>query len=192
MTTTSKFASKTSATAARNAEVLKTIRAKADAPKVRRTKTAAAAEQVAAPIVTDDVKAETPFEAFMRRTADARDEFMASQNVPTATRTIVATIAHLLSLSVTLYWGIEATTALMAAAFLLTSSVFVTWVIGFMGLVLAFYAALQTGNAIGQFVLNFDYDRTAAIGRDLRVAAAKRISLVKGWFTRATPEEVAA
>jgi len=185
MTTTSKFASK-----AANAEALKTIRAKVDAPKVRRTKAAVAAREATQAVeqrceeAADHIKAESAYEAYMRRTAQLRDEFLATENVPTATRVVVASVSHLLALSVTLYWGIEAATAVMAAAMILTSSVFITWVVGFIGLVLALYAALQAGSAIGDIVLKFDTKRAAAVGHDLRVAAAKRISLVKGWFTK--------
>ena len=168
--TTSKFNN----VKAHNAEVLNTIRAAA--PKAKRTKVNAAAHEAAGNVDAQRIYAE--------RIAQANDDLLASYNVPSKMRIAVAAITRLLAFSVSMYWGLEAASLLMVAAVSLTASAFITWVVAFMAMVLAFYAAWQTAAAIGQFVLDFKVENIRDTGRDLRIAAAKRVSLVKGWFRK--------
>jgi len=121
---------------------------------------------------------------YAERMAHVRDEYLASQNVPSGVRLVVAAVSRLLAFSVSIYWGLEASAILMTAAIALTGSGFIAFVIGLTALLLAFSAAWQAGSAVGNFILTFNFNDARDTGRDLRIAAAKRVNLVKGWFKR--------
>ena len=167
------------------------------ASKFNRTATAKAA----APAATKPTATKTPratrkavvdvdaHTAYAERVAAAQDEYLSSQHVPSGVRLVVGAVSRLLTFSVSIYWGLEATGLIMTAAIALTGSSFIAFVVGLTALLLAFSAAWQAGSVIGDFIIDFDWKRTAAVGRDLRVAAAKRVSLVKGWFKRTDVED---
>lgn len=171
MTTTSRFASKPAASTTA-------------APKARRTSTAKAAHTATGNVDAQQIHAE--------RMAQINDEYMASQRVPSSIRLMVAAVGRLLSFSASIYWGLELTGALMTAALIFTGSGFLAFCIGLTSLVLAFRAAWQVGTAVGEFIINFEPSTPANIGRELRVSAARKINLVKGWFTRKSDDELVA
>lgn len=154
------------------------------------TARAAASQPTKTPRVTrkvvDNTDAQT---AYAERVSAAQQEYMASQHVPSGTRLVVAAVSRLLTFSVSIYWGLEATGLIMTAAIALTGSSFIAFVIGLTALLLAFSAAWQAGSAVGDFLINFDQANAARIGRDLRVAAAKKVNLVRGWFKKPDIED---
>jgi hypothetical protein len=131
--------------------------------------------------VVDNTDAQT---AYAERISAAQQEYMESQHVPSGVRLVVAAVSRLLTFSVSIYWGLEATGLIMTAAIALTGSSFIAFVIGLTALLLAFSAAWQAGSAVGDFLINFDQANAARIGRDLRVAAAKKVNLVRSWFKK--------
>jgi hypothetical protein len=124
---------------------------------------------------------------YAERVAQAQDEFLASNAVPSHTRQLVASVAQLLGFSVSIYWGVQLSGALMTAAVLYTGSAFIAFVLGMIAVVLSFKAAWNTGTFIARFVLDYDSDTLAEAGRELRIASARRVSIVKRWFTRDEP-----
>jgi len=126
------------------------------------------------------------------RMAQINDEYMASKGVATPVRQIVAAVAQLATFSASIYWGCQAAGFLMTAAIVYTGSGFLAFVIGFMAMFLAIKASWSACCEVARGVIEFNVDDASNIGRDLRVAAAKKVSLVKGWFKREDRIEVAA
>jgi hypothetical protein len=156
----------------------KTATARAAAPTAKPTATKA--PRITRKVV-DNTDAQT---AYAERVSAAQQEYMESQHVPSGTRLVVAAVSRLLTFSVSIYWGLEATGLIMTAAIALTGSSFIAFVVGLTAALLAFSAAWQAGSAVGQFLINFDQANAARIGHDLRIAAAKRVNLVRGWFKK--------
>jgi len=121
---------------------------------------------------------------YAEQSAQLRDEYLASQNVPSGTRLVVAAVSRLLAFSVSIYWGMEAAAILMVAAIALTGSGFIAFVVTLTAMLLAFSAAWQAASAVGKFIVDFDPEQARAAGRDLRVAAAKRVSAFKAFFKK--------
>ncbi len=151
-----------------------------------KTRTAQAAAQAV------NGSAHTPEQIHASRLAQINDEYMASSGVPSSQRQIVAGIGQLLMFSTSIYWGIQAVGVLMTAAIVFTGSSFLAFVVGVMGAFLAIKSAWDIGTGTARFILSYDTDTVADVGRDLRVAAARKVSLVKGWFKREDRIEVDA
>jgi hypothetical protein len=149
------------------------------------TKTAAAARKVASNSDTQRAEAE--------RVA-ARAAYFESlvSDTPSRARQLVASIGQLVSFATTFYWGLQAVGWLSAAALMFTGSAFITFCTVFIGALLAFRASWHAGTAAFAFVVEFDGDTINSVGRDLRIAAAKKTSLVKSWFQRSDRIDVAA
>jgi hypothetical protein len=111
--------------------------------------------------------------------------------MPSATHQLIATIGQLVAFSASIYWGVQLTGLLMTAAIVFTGSAFLAFVIGVTTAILAFKAAWSLGTNVSRFILDFDVNDATNVGHDLRIAAAKKVSLVKGWFKREDRIEVA-
>lgn len=109
---------------------------------------------------------------------------------PSSTRLLVSAVAQLVSFGLSFYWGVQALGWLMAASLAATSSAFIGLVLLFLGAYLTFVAAWRTGRIAEDIVLNWRFDSIADIGRDIRIGAAKKMSLVRGWFTPSDRIEV--
>lgn len=171
MTTSSRFASKP-------------VASSSAAPKAKRTPASKAAHTASGNSDAHTVYAE--------RMAQINDEYLAANHVPSSARLMVAAITRLLSFSASIYWGIQGIGLLVTAAVVYTGSAFIAFCIGLTTALLAFRAAWSVGTAVGEFVINFNPDTPAQIGRDLRVSAARKVNLVKGWFTRKDDDVVTA
>lgn len=121
---------------------------------------------------------------YAEATARAQDEYLARISVPSHTRQLVASVSQLIVFSASFYWGVYATGWLMFVAATATTSAFLTFVVGLVTTLLALKASWDASTAAAEFISNFKLENAADIGRDLRIAAAKRVNLVKGWFKR--------
>jgi hypothetical protein len=121
---------------------------------------------------------------YAEATAKARDEYLGASNMPSQTRVLVSKVAQFLSFSTSIYWGVQATGLLVIVATAFTGSAFIGFCIALITSWLAISAAWETGVFIRELVLGFNTNTLADTGRDIRVAAARKVSLVKGWFKR--------
>lgn len=116
--------------------------------------------------------------------SDSMHTLLNSTAMPSPTRQLIASIGQLVSFSASIYWGLQVTGWLMAAAITFTGSGFIGFVIGVVAAVLSFRAAWRAGTFVADLILNFDSGNAHDYGHELRVAAARRISVVRGWFKR--------
>lgn len=103
-------------------------------------------------------------------------------------RTLIASVAWLFTYATSFYWGYNVALWLAAATYLLTTSVFLAYIVAFLASVVALIGAFTAAGTVGKFILTFDTAKAVDTGRDLRVAAARKVSLVRSWFTPASTE----
>lgn len=103
-------------------------------------------------------------------------------------RVLIASVAWLLTYATSFYWGYNVALWLTAATYLLTTSMFLAYLVAFVMAVAAFIGAFTAAGTVGKFILTFDTAKAVDTGRDLRIAAARKVSLVRGWFTPAAPD----
>lgn len=103
-------------------------------------------------------------------------------------RVLIASVAWLLTYATSFYWGYNVALWLAAATYLLTTSVFLAYIVAFLASVVALIGAFTAAGTVGKFILTFDTAKAVDTGRDLRIAAARKVSLVRGWFTPASTE----
>lgn len=116
--------------------------------------------------------------------AAAQDEYLAAKKVPSVTRQLCTSIAQAFVATCNLYWGIQVSGWLMTAALVYTGSAFLSFCIGVLAMFLSLKVAWDAGVFVADMVFNYDVDALASAGHELRVASARRVSLVKKWFTR--------
>lgn len=116
----------------------------------------------------------------------------APDSVPSNTRLLISAVGQLIGFGLSFYWGVQAVGWLMAATLAATSSTVIAVCLMFVGAALAFHAAWRTGRVVEEVVLNWRFESVADIGRDIRIGAAKKLSLVRGWFTPTDRIEVEA
>lgn len=121
---------------------------------------------------------------YAERIASAQDEYLASVDAPTHTRMLVASVTQLLTFSVSMYWSVQLTGWVMTAALLFTGSSFVAVLIAILGLVLAFKAAWRAGFTAAEVVSNASFKTAGNVGASIKDAAARKVSMVRGWFVR--------
>lgn len=102
--------------------------------------------------------------------------------LPSKKRMLCATIAYFATYVVGVHYAMALVEIVTLAAFMLTSSTFLALLLWAIGAVLVVWGAAVAGWAAAKFVLDFDAQRVADIGRDLREASARKVSLVRGWF----------
>lgn len=119
---------------------------------------------------------------YAEATAKARDEYMASQNVPSSTRKLVASIAQFAMFSTSIYWGIQAVGLVTLVATIFTGSAFIGFCLALITSWLALSAAWNAGVVVAEIVLGFNANTLADTGKELRDSAKRKVSLVRGWF----------
>ncbi len=138
------------------------------------------------PTLTEEQVRVNNAEAMARMSASFDAEDIASPFF--GKRVLIASVAWLLTYATSFYWGYNVALWLTAATYLLTTSVFLAYLVAFVMAVAAFISALIAAGHVGKFILTFDTAKAVDTGRDLRIAAARKVSLVRSWFTPASTE----
>lgn len=125
----------------------------------------------------------------MTRYAEAHAGLMDAFNLPTGRRLIVASVVSLLSYGATFYWTLQAIEIVSVIAVAYTSSMFLGFMISLLGFVLAFYAGMKISYFVFKRVVAIDMSKLTATGKSIKDASTRRVSLVKGWFTKTDPRE---
>lgn len=94
----------------------------------------------------------TPIDDALDGFTRAQDELLAAINVPSKKRIIAAALSGLVSYAATYYGGASIINTLMLGTVLLTGSAFLTFIIGFVGYMLAFITAVLAGIKVFSFV----------------------------------------
>jgi hypothetical protein len=170
----SKFAAKSSTTAAR-------------AAKQPRAKRVVAERDEATPVEPINVDA---MRMHAEHVAQAQDEFTFVTATPSGTRQLIGTLAWMLTYASSFYWGLVLTDMLLVAAAAFTSSGFLLFLVAFVGLMMAVVGGISLASSAYKFVIEFNPGTFAAIGHDIKASTKSKVSLVRGWFTNTN--EVAA
>ena len=129
-----------------------------------------------------------PYIAGLMPAIEAAEE--AGIPVPSGRRVLVATFAWFISFASSYYWGIQAIAWMIAVAATATTSQFLLFLVAFIGGVIAIFTAFTLAGSAFNAVLSFDVHSALAVGHDVRDAAKRRVSLVRGWFKRSDDEYV--
>lgn len=120
--------------------------------KARKAKTTAEAP---APEVTHAADVEAA--SWLARIQQSVDGFMKSVNVPSRTRLIVSGLLGLIACASTLYFSMQLVEMLVIAAMLYTGIGFISFVVTFIGVFVAFMTATTIGSKVFDMAMSFEY-----------------------------------
>jgi len=107
--------------------------------------------------------------------------------LPQGKRLVLATLGWLVTYASAFYWGVQLVDIALIALATVSASAFLAYLVAFIGIVAAFFAAWLAAGKAFKFIVEFDVERMANIGRAIKDASVKRTSLVAGWFKRDEP-----
>lgn len=175
--TASKFAAKQTTVSKANQAALKAL--KASAAK-RPVATASARERCEAEADAAKAFVDPQVDEAMKSYAASMEAF----KLPSGTRFIMSACAGILAYASTLWFGMPLLEWAIVGAVSLTGSAFLGWLVYVFGLVVLIASSVIAGVRAYHYIATFSVEDAAATGRNIRDAAKRRVSLVKGWFKR--------
>jgi hypothetical protein len=146
--------------------------------KLGKTRTAQAAEQtVRQPDTTDDLLAKV-----MRHHHDSTQAALAS--LPSAKRFVLGTVVGLLTYATSVWFAMPLVEIAVIAVLNFTGFAFLSYLVYVLGLFFVFLTSMVAGFQAYQWVVGFDTTRAKATAKQLSDASKRRVSAVRGWFTR--------
>ncbi len=109
--------------------------------------------------------------------------------LPSGTRFLMSACAGILAYASTLWFGMPLVEWAIVGAVSLTGSAFLGWLVYVFGLVVLIASSVIAGVRAYHYIATFSIDDAAATGRNIRDAAKRKVSLVKGWFKRSDPAD---
>lgn len=156
----------------------RTATAQAAAPKAARKTAPRAKVHAAQPEV--EVGSKEWAEHFAERIAGADNGF----KLPSSARVFAATIGGLVAYGGSFYWGMAAVEIVCTAVVGITGIGFISFIVWFLGAVLAMLAALRIGYKVAVVVLGYRAGDFTNACQNTKLAAQSKVSTVRGWFTR--------
>lgn len=106
--------------------------------------------------------------------------------LPSSTRTLISLVATFLTSFTTSYIGFSVVAWLSTAALVYSGSAFLGLLVLVVGYIVTGLVVFKASLAVGNFVLGFEFDDVRSAAASVQDAAQRRVSLVRGWFTRSS------
>lgn len=105
-------------------------------------------------------------------------------DIPSASRVFASTALGLGTYGASFYGTMGLVNLATTAAMTLTGVGFISFMVWFLGAVIAIVSSLRLGYFVASKVLGYQPGDLAGVGESISLAAASKVSLVRGWFTR--------